>query len=177
MMRIAALTILSFCIATAFAQDEAPGSTVTYTTPGSSCGSESNQYINCMVSLNFNGVPAGNMWLYSSLNSYTGAPYGWATMNIADLGGGTTLPTMTNYGFNPSTQFKSLPGFPTSWPAVTCNGNCAAFTGTVTGVSPDDGSAYTAQVNITIYFYRACGRGCREYGVVMPGGTAVVTYQ
>ena len=155
-------------------QDEKSGTTVTYQVQSFGCGAMT-VYMNCNgIPFDLNGVPAGSTWLYTSTGP--NGPYGWGFFyGSNDLAGAQFQ--IVNSSFSPSpATFTSLPPYPTVWPPV-CDGNCSAFSASISGTTPDDGGSYTATVSLNLYYYEACGSaGCREDALVT-AGTISVTYQ
>lgn len=158
-----------------YSQDENPGTTITYQVQHFGCG-PMNIYMNCDgIPFDLNGVPAGSTWLYTSTGP--NGPYGWGFFfGSSDLAGAQFQIVSSSFSPSPSTfTFSSLPPYPTVWPPI-CEGNCTTFTAQISGTTPDDSGKYTAIASLNLYYYKACGRGCREYAIVT-GGTITVTYQ
>lgn len=170
------LALASFALtqSVCYSQDENPGTTITYQLQPHSCGPMT-IYMNCDgISFNLNGVPAGSTWLYNSTGP--NGPYGWGFFfGSSDLAGAQFQIVTSSFSPSPTFNFNSLPPYPTVWPPV-CNGNCSTFTAQISGTTPDDSGKYTGTASLNLYYYKACGRGCREYAIVT-GGTISVTYQ
>ena len=171
----------------ATAQDETPGTVVTYTVDPSLCGTGvgENQgfpVINCF-NLSFsdgNGNPAGSTWIYTNIHYLNGwQPYGWGHFfGLTDLVGPQETVTSSSMTVDPNTfNLNNLPPFPTGPPI--CNNNCTVFTANITGTTPDDGSTYTAVLTANLFFYKGYnggrGGGWRKIAYAT-GGSIVVTY-
>ena len=181
---------LLFCaVATVFAQDEQPGSTVSYQLNPSYCGSTGGNYnheypeLNCYgIQFSLPGQPAGSSgstWVYTSVSYQNppGAyePYGWGFFfGPSDLSGAEYTITNSSYSVDPTAPpFAAHNGFPTF--PYTCANNCTTFTANITGKTPDDNGTYSAVLSANLYYYLACGHGCRYY-VLVTGGTLTVNY-
>jgi hypothetical protein len=197
-IRTILLTAALFLIAAVvniFAQDEQPGTTVTYDLSTSFCGTTGGAsaagypLFNCYsVAFAFPGMPAGSggsTWVYTSTRyaNPPGAyvPYGWGFFNgNSDLAGAQY--TITSSSMNPLpatlTPYRGFPPAP-----YVCNNNCSTFTANITGTTPDDNGTYSAVLTANLYYYYACGSGrggggCGNHVIVLPSqpgdGTGIV---
>jgi hypothetical protein len=190
--RILALTALALSGLTVFAQDEQPGTTITYDLSTSFCGTTGGAsaagypLMNCYgIQFALPGMPAGSggsTWVYTSTKyaNPPGAyvPYGWGYFfGNSDLVGQQYTITSSSMSPLPST-LTPYRGFPPA-PYV-CNNNCSTFTANITGATPDDGGTYSAVLTANLYYYISggSGRGGGGYGthVIVTGGTLVVKY-
>jgi hypothetical protein len=189
--RIASLVAILFAICShAPAQDEQPGTVVTYQLDTSYCGPTGGEYNHIYPEFNCYGIrfstpgqpagSAGSTWVYTSVyykNPPGGyIPYGWGFFfGPSDLAGAEYTVTSSSYSVDPTNPkvFQDHIGFPVT-PYV-CANNCTTFMATIVGTTPDDGGSYTAILTADLYFYRA-GR-YNTQGVLVTGGTLQITYQ
>ena len=175
--RLAALSLaLGSCALTqsicGMAQDQNPGTTVTYQIPANvyTCGNQGTNTINCDgIPFTLNGTPAGSMWLYGS-NGPSGR-YGWGYFFAPSPMAGNEF-TLSNWSFSP-TAIGVHSGYPNGWTSFPCANNCSTFTATITGVTTG-GQSYTAQVSLNLWYYR--GNGVRTMNAIATGGAVTVTY-
>ena len=179
---------LLFGAACCFAQDETPGTTVTYQLNTSYCGSTGGVYNHTYPEMNCYGIQfalpgqpagsAGSTWVYTSV-SYRNPPgvyepYGWGFFfGPSDLAGAEYTVTSSSYSVDPSAPpFADHVGFP--FMPFICANNCTTFTANITGTTPDDGGTYSAVLTANLYFYRAGRYNTQD--VIVTGGTLQITY-
>jgi hypothetical protein len=175
------LTLACLAIATVSAQDETPGTTVTYQLNTTFCGSTGGSIygfpaVNCYgIQFALPGQPAGSggsTWVYTSAKyaNPPGAyvPYGWGFFfgNSDLIGQQYTITSSSNVV---PIGFKAHTGFPTNY---ICNGNCTTFTANISGTTPDDGGSYNATLTATLFYYYACGSGrggggCGTHAIIL----------